>query len=278
MTKYFLIASFSPVFGIRCAGGEEFVFAGVVWLRDDFLEAQAEFFEQGDGGLIGGLGDGDDALKAESRPAVVHHGGGGFARVALPPEFLQEREADVHVLEPIALQQAADADGRAGLFQLDQVQAKSEFAVAGDGASGDVAASVGEGARTAIADIFEEGGLVQKLQDERGVILGEAAQQQPFRFEDFHCGDVSISTRHISECARPKTYDSMPRNLTMNRPMELFSSSDVTPPVAETDAALARDAMPALALRDALPARASWRGGSAEDARRNRHPSLWWAE
>ena len=97
MRKYFLIASFSPVFGIRGAGGEQFVLAAVVWLRDGFLEAQAEFFQQGDGGLIGGLGDGDDALQAQSRPAVMHHSSGGFARVAMRPEFLQEREADVHV-------------------------------------------------------------------------------------------------------------------------------------------------------------------------------------
>src|ERR1700740_502121 len=50
------------------AGSEQLVFAGVVWLRDDFLEAQAEFFEQGDGDLIGGLGVGDDAFEPQNRP------------------------------------------------------------------------------------------------------------------------------------------------------------------------------------------------------------------
>jgi hypothetical protein len=176
----------------RGGGSEQFVFAAVVWQGDDFLEAQAEFFEQGDGGLVGGLGDGDDALEAQLGPAVVHHGGGGFARVALRPVFLEEGEADVHVVERFAFEQAADADGRGGIFQLDQVEAKAEFAVAGDGAFGDVAARVGEGARAAIADIVEEGGLVQKFQDERGVARGEAPQQQPFCFENFHRGDVSI--------------------------------------------------------------------------------------
>jgi len=147
----------------------------VVWQRDGFFEAQAEFFEEGDGGVIVGLGDGNDALEAQSRPAVVHDGGGGFARIALRPIFSKEREADVHVVERFAFQQAADADGRTGIFQLDQVQAKAEFAVAGDGTFGDVAPRVGEGARTAIADIFKEGRLVQKFEDECGVTCGEAA-------------------------------------------------------------------------------------------------------
>src|SRR6202041_1719251 len=340
MRKYFLIASFSPLFAIRGACGEEFVFAGVVWLRDDFLEAHAEPFEQGDGGLIGGRGDGDNALQVQSRPAVVHHGGGGFPPKTAGPEFLQEREADVHVLEPIALEQAAEAE--------------SEFAIARHGASGDVAASVCERARAAIADIFEEGRLVQKFQDERGVVLGEAAQHQPFCFQNFHRGDVSIFSRHISECARPLSPDSVPPNLIMDcraarftdpnqrqarqassksrreqapelqddpraalvlrlrgrvadvrkpdpelgmtraavfprilRPqpnkmcappcVARISSSDVTP-VAETDAELARGARPALVDAPLALARVWWRDDSAEDARRNRHPSLWWAE
>jgi hypothetical protein len=190
--KYFLIATFSDLFAIRRAGSEEFVLAAVVWQSDDFLEAQAEFIEQGDGGLIGGLGDGDDALEAQLRPAVVHHSGGGFARVALRPVLSEEREADVYILERFAFEQAADADGGAGVFQVDEVQAKSESAVAGDGAFGDVAPRVREGAGAAIADIFEEGGFVQEFEDERGVARGEVPQKQPFCFENFHCGDVSI--------------------------------------------------------------------------------------
>jgi hypothetical protein len=53
----------------------------------------------------------------------------------------------------------------------------------------------------------------------------------------------------------------------------LLSSSGA---MAQTRAALAPDAMPALV--DALPAEACWRDGSAEDARRSRHPWPWWAE
>src|SRR5579863_7509026 len=53
--KYFLIASFSGPFAIRSARSKQFVLAAVVWQGDDFLEAEAEFFEQGDGGVIGGL-------------------------------------------------------------------------------------------------------------------------------------------------------------------------------------------------------------------------------
>jgi hypothetical protein len=54
-----------------------------------------------------------------------------------------------------------------------------------------------------------------------------------------------------------------------------FSSSGATA-LAQTRAALAPDAMPALV--DALPVEACWRDGSAEDARRSHHPSPWWAE
>ena len=95
-------------------------------------------------------------------------------------------------VEPIAFEQAADADGRAGIFQLDQVQAKTEFAVAGDGASGDVAASVGEGARAAIANIFQKRRLVQQFEKESGVVQSEAPHHQPFCFQNFHRGDVSM--------------------------------------------------------------------------------------
>jgi hypothetical protein len=154
---------------VRGSSREKFVFAAVVGQGDDFLEAQAEFFEQGDGGLIGGLGDGDDARQAQLGPAIVHYGGGGFVRVALRPIFSEEREADVHVVERFAFEQAADADGRGGIFQLDQVEAESDPAVAGDGAFGDVAPRVGEGACAAIADIFEEGGFVEQFEDDRGV-------------------------------------------------------------------------------------------------------------
>ena len=130
---------------------------------DHFFEAQAEFFKEGDGGLIVRLGDGHDAVEAERGPAIVQGSRGGFARVALRPKLFKEREADVHMLERIAFEQATDADGHAGIFQRDQVQAESEIAVAGDGAFGDVAAGVGEAARAAITDIFKESRLVQEF-------------------------------------------------------------------------------------------------------------------
>jgi hypothetical protein len=48
----------------------------VIRQHNAFLETQAEFFQQGDRSLIVRLGDGHDALEAQSRPAAVQHGGG----------------------------------------------------------------------------------------------------------------------------------------------------------------------------------------------------------
>ena len=61
-----------------------------------------------------------------------------------------------------------------------------------------------------------------------------------------------------------------------NRNIFLVARISSSGAMAQTRAPLAPDAMPALV--DALPAEACWRDGSAEDARRSRHPSPWSAE
>src|SRR5277367_827365 len=233
------------------AGCEQFAFAAVIGKLDHFFEAQAEFFKEGDGGLIVRLGDGHDSFEPQRGPAVVQDGRGGFAGVAVRPIFFQEREADVHMLERIAFEQAADSSGHGGIFQRDEVQAEAESAVAGDGAFGDVATGVSEAARAPIADIFKESRLVQKLEDERSVLRGEAANEEPISFKNFHSANVAIFSRH----ARISSWVSA---------------------AARIRALPAPDALPALALRDA-PAAERWLSGSTAGGRRSRLPWPWWA-
>ncbi len=110
---------------------------------------------------------------------MIEHRARGLITVALRTIRRQVREADIHVLEDIPLQQAAHADGNA-VFQFDEPQPESELAVAGERTLADVLARGACRPHVPVADIRDEGRVVEQLQDERRVVLGvHLADHQP---------------------------------------------------------------------------------------------------
>src|SRR5271166_4330581 len=119
-------------------------FGAVLREPDRPLEFQSDFLELRDRSVIVRGGDRHDAPQMQLPPAVRHYRGGGFGGVAFRAELRQKREADVDVVERIALDQTADADGEAALGKARQVQSEAEAPVAVHGALRNVLAGVGE--------------------------------------------------------------------------------------------------------------------------------------
>lgn len=81
---------------------------------------------------------------------------------AYPLDQLREKGiADVDIGQSIPLDETTDADRLICLLQHHQVQAKPVFGITGDGAVLDVGTRFLQRSNTAIADILDEGGLVQ---------------------------------------------------------------------------------------------------------------------
>ena len=106
---------------------------------------------------------------------------GRLERVALAQEPRQERETDVGVVEVVAPDQSADADGRAGRPRFHQVKAVTEAPIARDHPVLDVPGGVFNGTHAAVADVRDEGRVVQQLQHERRIARVEVPEVQPLR-------------------------------------------------------------------------------------------------
>ena len=85
----------------------------------DTFEVEAELFGQAHGVVVVRRGDRDHSRKAERLPSNARRGGCRLERIAISPMRGQERKADVHVFERIALDETADTDGHASVVQLD---------------------------------------------------------------------------------------------------------------------------------------------------------------
>src|SRR5476649_914228 len=103
------------------SGDEEL--RGLAGKLDVLLETQSDLLQEPDRGVVVRRGDRDDAVELEDLAAVGEHRLRRLDRVAPAPEARQEGEADVHVFERVALDEAAQPRGFARLLQLDRPQA-----------------------------------------------------------------------------------------------------------------------------------------------------------
>jgi hypothetical protein len=105
--------------------------------------------------------DADDARHAARPAPPVDDRLRRLERVALRPELRQEREADVDIRQPIALQQAAHADRHRGFvrrhaFELDTEETEAVARVARERPFGQVSVRILERAHAAVTDVLEE--------------------------------------------------------------------------------------------------------------------------
>ncbi len=106
----------------------------------------------------------------------------------------QECETDVDVLERVALDETAEADGLATRLQFHQVQAETQAPVHVARTRVDVVARVFQRPHALVADELQPGGLVQQLQNEGRVIRCEPSQLETLGFQDLHvCSSPSAA-------------------------------------------------------------------------------------
>jgi hypothetical protein len=88
---------------------------------DHALELHAQPGQQTPGAVILRRDDCGDAAQTQRSLCEVQRRGRRLAGVAVAPESRQQCEAQVDVLEPVSLDQAADPQGGSRAFQFDQV-------------------------------------------------------------------------------------------------------------------------------------------------------------
>src|ERR1044072_6149593 len=117
---------------------------------------------------------------------VLHHGAGRFDRVTLVPVLRQKSKSDVRIRKRVALYQATDNDRNTAAFQLDFVQSKAVLFVTLLRTVLNVLTRIVERTHAFIADVLNERGLVQQLDDKSSVVVREAPQNQSFCLKNFH--------------------------------------------------------------------------------------------
>ena len=108
-------------------------------------------------------GDGDYPLDTKNVAGQMHHSPARFQRKTLRSEGGEKREADVDVLQDIALHKTADADALSRSLGLHQIQTETVGCVTGAGPIGNVLPRIIERAGALIADESDECRIVQQL-------------------------------------------------------------------------------------------------------------------
>jgi hypothetical protein len=85
----------------------------------------------------------------------------------------------VGLRQHVAFEDPADADRRARIFQLDEIEPEPMTRVTGDRSFLDIPARVVQRAHAAIADVADEGRLVQQHQHERRVTFRQSTELEP---------------------------------------------------------------------------------------------------
>ena len=114
-----------------------------------------------------------------------HHGLRGLEGIALAAGARQEGVADVDVLERVALDQAGQADRPAAVEPLHQVHRMAARALHRHRAVLDRLERILQGAHAAVADMFDEGRVVEDFQVDGGIARLHQAQAQARAARDF---------------------------------------------------------------------------------------------
>ncbi len=91
-------------------------------------------------------------------------------RVAFRSILWQKSKADVYVVQAVSLDQAAQADGNASVFQFDQIQAKAQPGVHFHRPVRDVFPRILERSDAFVADEPQERGIVQQRKDKFRIV------------------------------------------------------------------------------------------------------------
>src|SRR5688572_2927359 len=166
-------------------GGEQLDVCVLVRRSNHALESQPDLFEQPDRIRIRRRDDCDDPREPENFVPIAPHGARGLVRVALRAIFRQEGEADVHVREPVALDETAQAYGCARLAQLRHVHAETERLVARDRTIDYVSLRVRQRAHATIPDVADEVRIVDELEYEMVISSRRMTQNQSFGLKHF---------------------------------------------------------------------------------------------
>ena len=108
-------------------------------------------------------------------------GARGLQRITLPAVRGQKREANIHIIECVALDDAAHAH-RCAVLACRQIQAEAVFRVLGDIGFVHVGNRIIQRMHVAVADIADPVGVSEQRQKKRGIIGRDFAQNQAFRF------------------------------------------------------------------------------------------------
>src|SRR5215510_7979260 len=128
---------------------------------------------------------------------MIHHSRCRLKRVALVPIGRQEGKPDVGIRQGFTFQYAAHTNWRAPGFELHQVQSKAIKLMTLYGTLSDIAPGVIKIAHALIADVSNEGWLVEKLKNEFGIIRGKMANDQSFSFQNNHEMRAIITTDRL---------------------------------------------------------------------------------